>query len=192
MGAGMAAPFLDDTNSSRVFAGILALCETLLFTMRASSDARRRHAVVFFVAILASIVFVAGFAALHPRDWSVPPEAKRWSNPATLEAFDAGQARALYREKCASCHGNTGKGDGDDAPLWGPRPTDLTSARLALQSDGELFYKISQGKRPMPGFRNRLTDRQRWELVLYLRTLGEFPPLPSIRRNEAEAPAAPH
>src|SRR5579883_1384598 len=77
MGAGMAAPFLDDTNSSRVFAGILALCETLLFTMRASSDARRRHAVVFFVAILASIVFVAGFAALHPRDWSVPPAAKR-------------------------------------------------------------------------------------------------------------------
>jgi mono/diheme cytochrome c family protein len=178
-----------DGNSRCAFAAILALCETFLFTMNASSAARRRKAVVFFVAILASVVFVAGFAALHPRDWSVPPEVKRWRNPATQDAFDAAQARSLYREKCASCHGDTGKGDGDDAPLWGPKPTDFTSARLASQSDGELFYKISQGRRPMPGFRNRLTDRQRWELVLYLRSLSEFPPAPPIRGNGAKAPA---
>jgi mono/diheme cytochrome c family protein len=173
------------------FARTFALCHTFLFTMSASSVPRRRSAVVF-VAILASIVFVVSFAALHPRDWSVPPEAKRWKNPVTPDAFDAAQAGLLYREKCASCHGNTGKGDGDDAPLWGPKPTDFTGAHLASQSDGELFYKISQGKRPMPGFRNRLTDRQRWELVFYLRSLSGFPSAPPIPAKQAKAPAAPH
>jgi len=39
-------------------------------------------------------------------------------------------------------------------------------------SDGELFYKISEGHRPMPGFRKRFTEQQRWQLVIFIRSFG--------------------
>ena len=151
---------------------------------------RRRFSVIFFVTLLAAILFVVAFAALHPRDWSVPPEAKSRKNPVALADFSANDTRALYREKCASCHGNLGKGDGDDPPLWGPRPTDLTdAAHIGAQSDGELFFKITEGKRPMPSFKNRLSDRQRWELVLFLRSLSGALPSPSAQMHDAKAPS---
>jgi mono/diheme cytochrome c family protein len=46
-------------------------------------------------------------------------------------------------------------------------------------TDGEIFYQISQGRKPMPGFKKRLTEEQRWQLVLYVRSFA--PVLPSSR-----------
>jgi mono/diheme cytochrome c family protein len=55
-----------------------------------------------------------------------------------------------------------------------PAPADLTdSARMAAITDGEIFYQITEGRRPMPSFKNRLTEDQRWQLVLFLRTLSQ-------------------
>ncbi len=79
----------------------------------------------------------------------------------------------MYADKCAHCHGDTGKGDGQDAGKYDPAPTDFTdSKRMNEATDGELFYKISEGKKPMPVFKNKLSEDQRWELVLFLRSLA--------------------
>ncbi len=43
---------------------------------------------------------------------------------------------------------------------------------MSAQSDGELFYKISEGRRPMPEFKTKLTEQQRWQLVLLMRSLA--------------------
>ena len=40
-------------------------------------------------------------------------------------------------------------------------------------TDGELFYKISEGKKPMPVFKNKLSEEQRWELVFLIRSFAE-------------------
>jgi len=73
----------------------------------------------------------------------------------------------VYADKCAHCHGDTGKGDGRDANRYDPAPTDLSdSKKMNPATDGELFYKISEGKKPMPVFKNKLTEDQRWQLVL--------------------------
>jgi mono/diheme cytochrome c family protein len=51
---------------------------------------------------------------------------------------------------------------------------DFTDAkRMSEATDGELFYKISEGKKPMPVFKNKLTEDQRWELVLLIRSFAE-------------------
>ena len=67
-----------------------------------------------------------------------------------------------------------GKGDGRDANRYDPAPTDLTdSKKMNSATDGELFYKISEGKKPMPVFKNKLSEDQRWELVLLIRSFTQ-------------------
>jgi mono/diheme cytochrome c family protein len=59
--------------------------------------------------------------------------------------------------------------------MYSPAPADLTDPRLRNETEGELFWKITKGRRPMPSFRNKLSDEERWEVVLYLRTLPQNP-----------------
>ncbi len=39
-------------------------------------------------------------------------------------------------------------------------------------TDGELFYKISEGKKPMPVFKTKLSEDDRWALVLLIRSFA--------------------
>ena len=50
-------------------------------------------------------------------------------------------------------------------------PTNLTSQMVQANTDGELFWKITNGRSPMPANRVRFDDEQRWHIVAYLRTL---------------------
>src|SRR5256884_716830 len=84
------------------------------------------------------------------------------ASPSTLNA-----AREIYFDECVQCHGERGQGDGPQAKSHYPLPADLTDPKLLRNvTDGEIFYQISQGRRPMPSFKNRLTQDQRWQLVL--------------------------
>ncbi len=136
-------------------------------------------------ALFGAVVLLAGyllFSALRQPasgPWVVPSEAALRVNPEPDSESVRAAGSALYREHCLRCHGEFGRGDGPDAAQYSVRPPDLTShERMAVQSDGELFYKISEGRRPMPGYRRRLTESQRWQLVRFLRTLARVPAQP--------------
>jgi mono/diheme cytochrome c family protein len=139
----------------------------------------RKKSPVIFVLFIALLLVAAGsavYAFFHPGPWIVPEEAKRVANPLKPSQKDLPAARKLYLDKCAECHGDAGKGDGPQGKMYDPLPKDLTdAAHMNAVSDGELFYKISEGHRPMPAFRKRLTDEQRWQLVLFLRSLAATP-----------------
>jgi len=51
------------------------------------------------------------------------------------------------------------------------RPRDLTSPPVQKQADGELFWKITSGRGPMPSWR-WLSEPERWALVRVIRDLG--------------------
>ena len=106
-----------------------------------------------------------------PDDWKAPGFAARRKNPvpATPDAIAAGQA--IYSHNCLACHGATGKGDGPAAFTCTPRPKDLSDPKIVSQTDGELFWKITQGKKPMPTYATLLSDTDRWTVVDYIRTL---------------------
>src|SRR5262249_30065951 len=105
------------------------MCETLVVTMTASPAPRRRTVnTIVFVAILAAVLVFVAFSAFRTKEWVIPAAAKAWKNPVTPTEAELGRARELYRNKCASCHGESGTGDGSDAPLWGPRPSDFTDS----------------------------------------------------------------
>ncbi len=123
-----------------------------------------------FILLLTVIAAAAVYVFLDNRPWTVPEAAKQRQNPLQPSDIALQSARTVYSEKCASCHGETGKGDGHDASLYNPAPTNFTDAnRMSAATDGELFYKISQGHKPMPSFKKRLTEEQRWRLVLLIR-----------------------
>jgi len=138
-------------------------------------DARQKLRLrkILFVALLALIALSIVLGVTHRGQWNIPEEAKRRENPihASPQALDA--ARVIYTDHCERCHGKVGKGDGPDATKFSTSPRDLTdNSRLSAQSDGELFYKISEGRRPMPEFKTKLTEEQRWRLVLLMRSLA--------------------
>ena len=131
-----------------------------------------------FLLILAVVAAAIVYSAVNkaPWSWPVPEEARQLKNPLQPTAPALKSAREVYADKCAHCHGDTGKGDGQDASKYDPAPTDFTDAkRMSAATDGELFYKISEGKKPMPVFKNKLSEDQRWELVLLIRSLAKQP-----------------
>jgi mono/diheme cytochrome c family protein len=104
--------------------------------------------------------------------WEVPDEARAMENPVPLsdEALAAGEAD--YGKRCASCHGDVGKGDGKATRFIKPAPADISTAEARdRMTDGEIFFKITEGKKPMPGMARTLSDEERWQVVHYLRTL---------------------
>jgi mono/diheme cytochrome c family protein len=139
---------------------------------RAPQNLRARKSL--FVLLLIVIAAAVVYTILQNRPWTVPEEARQRKNPLTSSETILQSIRPLYNDKCASCHGNAGKGDGHDASLYDPAPTNFTdAARLSGVTDGELFYKLSEGRKPMPSFKKRLTEDQRWQLILLLRSFAK-------------------
>ena len=130
---------------------------------------------ILFAALLATIcILILNWATQQSKPWVVPEEYKSLKNPLIPSDSNLSSARQVYSEQCAQCHGQTGKGDGPEAWMHRPTPADLTdSARMATVTDGEMFYQITEGRRPMPAFKKRITEDQRWQLVLFLRTFSQ-------------------
>jgi mono/diheme cytochrome c family protein len=97
--------------------------------------------------------------------WMAPPEFVNRVNPLAGRSELAMGGGKLFQQRCLQCHGRHGEGT-SQAP-------DLTQTDVQAQSDGTLFWKISTGNAyaGMPTF-SRLPETQRWQLVLYLRTLA--------------------
>jgi mono/diheme cytochrome c family protein len=138
--------------------------------MAASAKLRK----ILFASVLLVIVLAIVYAVTHQsREWIVPDEAKQRRNPLTASDSNIRVARDIYFEHCSNCHGQTGKGDGPEAHLHDPAPIDFSDpVRMKPLSDGELFYKISDGHRPMPSFKRKLSEHQRWQLVMFLRSFS--------------------
>jgi mono/diheme cytochrome c family protein len=141
-----------------------------------SSDAQRnlKTRKKLFAALLALICIVIVYAVFqNDRPWVVPEEVKKLKNPLQSSESTLKAARGIYTDECAQCHGERGRGDGPEAAMHSPAPADLTDAgHMIGVTDGEIFYQISEGRKPMPSFKKRLTEEQRWGLVLLVRSFA--------------------
>ena len=72
---------------------------------------------------------------------------------------------------CFVCHGPKGKGDGMAGAGLTPKPTNLTTEEFQSQSDGAIFWKITEGRAPMASYKTSIPEKKRWEIVNYIRTL---------------------
>lgn len=90
----------------------------------------------------------------------------------SLESSRAQNAgEALFKTKCAACHGPDGKGEVPMGKKLGI--PDLNSAEVQKQSDGQLTEIVSKGKNKMPAYTDKLSKEQIAQLVAYLREIGK-------------------
>lgn len=124
------------------------------------------------------LVVLCGLLLAHGnKPWPVPKAASARKNPVPSGPDSLTQAKELYEKNCLMCHGQAGDGKGPGAKALPIPPGNFTDAHMMKEmTDGEIFYKISEGRMPMPGFKTKLSDEQRWHLVNYLRSFAKKAP----------------
>lgn len=124
------------------------------------------------ILLLAAMGFMYSFSTSNVGDpWVVPAKYKSMANPLKGDKASIAEGKALYIKHCKSCHGKEGLGDGPKAAQLKTKCGDFT-ADLGPQTDGALFYKLTEGRDDMPSFKKKIpADEDRWSIVNYLRTL---------------------
>jgi mono/diheme cytochrome c family protein len=109
-----------------------------------------------------------------PPPWIAPDDAKKVKNPMPSNAENLAAGEQLFSDNCVLCHGEKGMGDGPGAKTIKVKPANFTDPKVqSSETDGALFWKMSNGRGPMPAWKDVLTDEERWKLVNYIRKLGK-------------------
>ena|SRR5690625_2728044 len=125
----------------------------------------------FLLLLIFSLTGLFEVAAQDQDDWVAPAEADALENPFAHDdeaALEKG--REIYGMLCELCHGDRGDGTGAAGQAWDPPPADFTSEEVQSQSDGALYWKVSEGNPPaMLTYKNMLSEEEWWQVVTWLR-----------------------
>jgi mono/diheme cytochrome c family protein len=105
--------------------------------------------------------------------WNIPAKFKTTKNPVAVGKESVADGKDLFGKHCKSCHGTKGLGDGPKAATLDVSCSDFSTKKFQSQTDGEIFFQITEGKGKMPSFKKNIPeDNGRWAIVNYIRTLA--------------------
>ena len=113
-------------------------------------------------------------ASAHDGKQHAPAAAKMLRNPfAQPTDADIANGKALYEQNCAKCHAKDGKSQTQAAQMMKAKPADLTAHHMHMLTDGELYWVTTNGilKSGMPAMKTKMSERERWQTVVYMRSL---------------------
>ena len=141
--------------------------------------------------------FVAAAAVLGYLIWGAPILAVRPARAST-EGGDVKAGRELYVRYCATCHGESGRGDGASAASFASKPADLTDGHLMNALPNEFLHNIimhggpaeglSPGMPPMSAYLGAYQVRQ---VIAYVRSTAAPPFRPEMAKPLVSYPRAP-
>ena len=108
---------------------------------------------------------------------SIPEEYASLTNPAASDGASLERGAAVYAERCLTCHGENGQGDGPASSALDPAPVDIAHTSQ-MMSDAYLFYRVSEGglfapfNSTMPAWKDILDEQARWDVLNYVQALG--------------------
>ena len=130
------------------------------------------------ISVMAAGVFIflaitiVGFTTTQKEPWPVPDKYVKMANAVKSNAESVNSGKELWAQHCQSCHGKKGLGDGSKAATLKTEPGDFSLAETQKQSDGSMFYKISEGRKDMPSFKKKIPEEDDiWNLINFIRTL---------------------
>ena len=100
--------------------------------------------------------------------WLAPPSSNDLVNPFKVNDTNIARGLLIYKKNCRSCHGR--KGDGHGAGAIGMSPGDFTDSSFVDQTDGSMFWKISEGRTDMDPYKKTLDEEMIWYVVIYIKT----------------------
>jgi mono/diheme cytochrome c family protein len=117
----------------------------------------------------------------------ITEEDKARKNPVKYTTVSVEHGEKIYMTQCAMCHGNKGDGKGDMVAEMKINPPDFTKPEvLKDRTDGELFAILGVGSEAMPGQGKRMSDRQKWNLVNFIRSLSGNEPAKATGKEPEE------
>lgn len=115
-------------------------------------------------------LLLCSFGVFAQDNWVVPESAKGVVNVYSENEIATQKGAKLYQKLCWTCHGKTGQGDGPAGSGLNPKPRNFSLTEVQDQSDGELFWKLSNGRGMMIPYKHSLSEDQRWQLINFIRT----------------------
>jgi mono/diheme cytochrome c family protein len=117
-----------------------------------------------------------GIVVPKPYRGASPPTDGFLTDPANLEA-----GQKLYQRHCATCHGETGRGDGPAGHVLPLKPANLADPMGVAQKPPDYwFWRVSEGGTVepfhsqgsvMPAWKYHLSEIERWQVIAFARTL---------------------
>jgi mono/diheme cytochrome c family protein len=129
---------------------------------------------ILFIALFVVISVSGCISEAEPKEHIIPQEFIEMINPISATQNSIEKGEKIYQVHCVQCHGPEGRGDGPQAMMFDPRPSNFYDAQVQNNTDGSLFYSISFGVRSagMPLF-NNLFEEDRWHMVNFIRSLED-------------------
>jgi len=134
---------------------------------------RRKLPILLGILVLGSLV-LAACGGGGQSTVTVPTEYAGKTNPLGADAATAG--KTTFDERCASCHGTTGAGDGPAAAGLDPKPANLVEA-VKTVGDDFLFWRVNEGggmepfNSAMPSWKGIFSEEEIWQVITYIKTL---------------------
>jgi mono/diheme cytochrome c family protein len=120
--------------------------------------------------IIIAIISLLGTYVKAQTPWVVPDDKKGLLAPVKFTDETRKLGQEIFNKTCVSCHGHPGQPD--QAKLV-PPPADPASKVYQQNLDGELFYKITEGRGLMPSFKKMLKSEDIWNVISYVRTFNK-------------------
>jgi mono/diheme cytochrome c family protein len=132
---------------------------------------RRIAAELGLLALLGGLALGQDAPPQGAEEWKAPVRAAKKKNPIASDDKSIAAGKLVYVGQCLSCHGAAGKGDGPAVKDLPKKVGDLSNPKMDEQSDGALFWKVTEGRTPMPTYEKLLKEEERWMVVNSMRTL---------------------
>jgi len=100
-------------------------------------------------------------------------DAANLHNPLAPTQENLAAGKNQFNTFCAPCHGETGRGDGPAAHILRVAPSNLIDGTAKGRSEGYIYGVIRDGVRAMPSYAGELPADQRWQAVMYLKSLQQ-------------------
>jgi mono/diheme cytochrome c family protein len=123
---------------------------------------------------------------IMPLHYAATPQDALRAGEELKSPLDLGNVRArergafVFSNFCAVCHGAGGAGNGTVAQRGYPPPPSLLAEHALKMKDGQMFHVLTYGQNNMPSYASQLSREDRWNAILYVRTM-----------QAAAAPSAP-
>jgi mono/diheme cytochrome c family protein len=133
--------------------------------------------------VVGMMLWAVLFGGAVDNSWvdKVPEADRNRSNPFAGQADAVSAGSRLFADHCAKCHGA-------DALGRGKRPS-LRSKEVQQFADGQLFWFLRNGnlRRGMPSW-SSLPEPSRWQIIAYLKSLGEQPSTGASNPSQGNEP----